>query len=112
MPGRKTSQNSQTHDLNARKTIFDSTQSSASSSNATSQTKKKAAWLEAPLPKFYDQEFAAEMVKQGLFSNLEEAYLEVPENILKNVRERIEDYLLNSHAPIFWPTAPLPSPKK
>ena len=115
MPFRKTSQKPQTHDSNSRKNLFDSAQSSnkpAVTPKSSLQTKKKAAWLDAPLPQFYDQELAAEMVRQGCYSSLEEAYVEVPESRLNSIREKVEEYLINSHPPIFWRNAPLPSPKK
>ena len=115
MPFRKTSQKPQTHDLSSHQNVFDSVQPSnkpATAPKSSLQTKKKAAWLDAPLPQFYDQELAAEMVRQGCYSSLEEAYLEVSENRLNSIREKVEDYLLNARPPNFWRNAPLPSPKK
>jgi hypothetical protein len=111
----KSSQKTQPHDSSSRKNVFDSASPSSKSvtpSKSSSKTKKKAAWLDAPLPQFYDQELAAEMVKLGYYSSIEEAYLEVPESRLNSVHEKTEEYLLNSHPPIFWRNAPLPSPKK
>ena len=108
MSFRKSSQKQQPNDTHCRKTLFDSTTPSKSSP----PSKKKAAWLDAPLPQFYDQELAAEMVRQGCYSSLDEAYLDVPESRLKVIREKVEAYLLTAHPLNFWHTVPLPSPKK
>jgi hypothetical protein len=108
MSFRKSSQKQQPNDTQSRNSVFDNT----SSSKPSPQTKKKSAWLEAPLPQFYDHELANEMVRQGCYPSLDEAYLEVPESRLKNVREKIDEYLLSLRPPQFWREVPLPSPKK
>ena len=104
----KNSQKQQPNDTPSRSTAFDN----APSSKPPRQIKKKSAWLEAPLPQFYDQELAAEMVRQGCYTSIEEAYIEVPESRLKSVRQTINDYLISLRPPVFWHGAPLPSPKK
>jgi hypothetical protein len=110
MPFRKKSQPSQPHESSLRKNPVENTLSSSNPSPSP-KLKQKAAWLEAPLPQFYDQELASQMVQQGYYSSLEEAFIEVPESVLSSVRQKIEAYLLSLHPPIFWRNAPLPSVK-
>ena len=116
MPFRKKIKTSQLPDLNSPRKVTDSTPSSdkpaATVPQSPAQPKNKSAWLDAALPQFYERELAVELVKQGYYKSLEEAYVEVPENILNSVRERIEEYLSNSRTALFWCNAPLPSPKK
>ncbi|MBA3867953.1 MAG: hypothetical protein ABI970_15240 [Chloroflexota bacterium] len=115
MPFRKKIQTSQLPDLNSPRKAMNSTPSAdkaAATTQSLPQTKNKSAWLDAALPQFYDRELAAEMVKQGYYKSLEEAYVDVPENLLNSVRERIEEYLSTSRTALFWCNAPLPSPKK
>ncbi|MCA0455462.1 MAG: hypothetical protein LCI00_15925 [Chloroflexi bacterium] len=83
-----------------------------SNSASPSLPNKKAAWLDAPLPQFSDLELAQLMVDQGCYPSVEDAYIEVPENKLKNVSERANDYLMNYFSSFFWRNSPLPSPKK
>ena len=116
MPFRKKIQTSQLPDLNAPKKAVNNTASSAkpaaSVPQSSPQNKRKSAWLDAPLPQFYDQELATEMVRLGYYATFEEAYVEVPESRLISIRQQIEDYLLNTQPPKYWRNVPLPSPKK
>ena len=110
MPLRKKSQPSQQHESSSRKSPVE-TAPSSNNLSPSPKSKQKAAWLEAPLPQFYDQELATQMVKQGYYNSLEDAFIEVPENILSSVRQRIERYLLNLRSPIFWRNTDLPTVK-
>jgi len=71
----KNSQKQQPNDTQSRNSVFDKP-----ASKPSPQTKKKSAWLESPLPQFYDPELAAEMVRQGCYSTLDEAILNEPES--------------------------------
>lgn len=94
MPFRKTSQSIQPHNQTAHSASFDATSLSPSKASISPQPKsspktKKPAWLDAPLPQFYDQELAAEMVQQGHYKTFEEAFIEVPEHRLNSIRAKL-----------------------
>src|SRR6185436_7195024 len=104
MQFRKNAPKPQANEASPAKNVFDTSPDSgkAAASKSASKTKKKAAWLDAPLPQFYDHELATEMVRQGYYSSIEEAYIEVPDSRLKTIRAKVDEYLMNSHPPIFW----------
>ena len=117
MPVRKSSQRVQQHNETAYPTALDATSASPNSKplspQSTPQQKtKKAAWLDAPLPQFYDQELAAEMVRQGYYKTLDEALIEVSESHLKNIQTKVNEYLITCKPSRLWLKGLLPSPNK
>lgn len=67
------------------------------------------AWLNAPLPQFYDLELAKAMVKEGHYSSLDKAYIEIPESRKTELRDQSSQYYKTTHSVNFWQNAPLPS---
>jgi hypothetical protein len=71
----------------------------------------KPAWLNAPLPQFYDLDMATAMVNEGYYPSLDKAFIDVPETRKIELREKSDQYYKSCRSVNFWQNAPLPSPK-
>lgn len=72
-------------------------------------TTKLAAWLNAPLPQFYDLQLATAVVNEGYYPSLDKAFVEVSESRKAELRENSDQYYKSCRSVNLWQNAALPS---